>query len=162
MMKSIFDYLEKNPSVLVRGYIPIVSVIEKIKNQTNARYISESDIPNLQMHRYNALNLPSNELQKLTEDKLKIKAIKIPITDVTKHYTVKDYVSMNRYNSALEDYIYLAYEEQVRYLYSNSNKLFLEAVLACGVSEEDITNQTENSLCYLFYLKSYLDQIPQE
>lgn len=83
---------------------------------------------------------------------------------MTKHYTEKDYVSMNRYNETSEDYIYLAYEEQVRYLYSNSNKLFLEAVLARGISEADITNETEAYICYLSYLKSYLqhiNQIPQ-
>lgn len=83
---------------------------------------------------------------------------------MTKHYTEKDYVSMNCYNETSEDYIYLAYEEQVRYLYSNSNKLFLEAVLARGISEADITNETEAYICYLPYLKSYLqhiNQIPQ-
>ena len=163
-MESVFDYLEKNPTALVRGNVPIANIIERIKNRTGASYISKNDIPNLRMHRFNAFYLPCNETQHLSEDQLQIKAIKIPITDLTKHYTEKDYVSMNRYNETSEDYIYLAYEEQVRYLYSNSNKLFLEAVLARGISEADITNETEAYICYLSYLKSYLqhiNQIPQ-
>ena len=65
---------------------------------------------------------------------------------------------MKRLDEDCDDFIYLAYEEQVRYFYSNSNKLFLEAVLARGISEDDIINQTEEYTSYLFYLQSYLEQ----
>ena len=118
-----------------------------------------NEIPNLRMHRFNAYHLPSNEILNLSEEQLEIKAIRVPTTDTTKHYVAKNFVSMNRYDEACEDYIYLAYEKQVGYLYSNSNELFLEAVLAKGISEDDITNQTEKYTCYLFYLQSYLEQI---
>ena len=64
---------------------------------------------------------------------------------------------MNCSGDDCEDFIYLAYEEQIRYLYSNSNKLFLEAALAGGISEDDIANQSEEYTCYLFYLQSYLE-----
>ena len=53
--------------------------------------------------------------------------------------------------------MYLAYEEQLRYLYSNSNILFLETVLARGIPEEAIENKTEDYICYLDYLKHYLE-----
>lgn len=52
--------------------------------------------------------------------------------------------------------MYLAYEEQLRYVYSNSNILFLETVLACGIPEEAIENKTEDYTCYLSYLNQYL------
>ena len=149
---------KENPSVIVHGQVPLVGIIDKIKRETNANDILTSDIPNLRMHRFNAYHLPSNETLKLTEEQLQIKAIRIPIIDATKHYTAKNFVSMSRYDEAVEDYIYLAYEEQVRYLYSNSNKLFLEVALARGVSEEDIAGKTEEYTCNLFYLQCYLDE----
>lgn len=155
-MINISDYITENPTAIVRGQIPITEVVEKIKKNTNAKDMQVGDIPNLRMHRFNAYNLPSNEILNLTEEQLQIKAIRIPIVDTTEHYTAKNFVSMKHSG---EDFIYLAYEEQVRYFYSNSNKLFLEAVLARGISENDIANQTEEYTCYLFYLQSYLEQI---
>ena len=155
---DVHAYIKENPSVIIHGQVPLAGIINKIKRETDANDILSSDIPNLRMHRFNAYHLPSNETLNLTEEQLQIKAIRIPITDATKHYTAKNFVSMNRYDEAVEDYIYLAYEEQVRYLYSNSNKLFLEAALARGVSEEDIAGKTEEYTCYLFYLQCYLDE----
>lgn len=145
-------------SDIVRGQVPLAAVIEKIKRDTHAYDMPTSEIPNLWMHRFNACNLPSNEKLKLSEEELQIKAIRIPITDATKHYTAKNFVSMNRFEEGAEDYIYLAYEEQTRYLYSNSNKLFLEAALVGGVSEADIAGKTEEYTSYLFYLQCYLDE----
>ena len=157
-MVNVHDYLEENPTAIVRGLVPITDVVEKIKRETDARDMQVSEIPNLRMHRFNAYHLPSNEILNLTEEQLQIKAIKISITDATKHYTDKDFVSMKRLDEDCDDFIYLAYEEQVCYFYSNSNKLFLEAVLARGISEDDIINQTEEHTSYLFYLQSYLEQ----
>ena len=157
-MVNAHDYLEENPTAIVRGLVPITDVVEKIKRETDARDMQVSEIPNLRMHRFNAYHLPSNEILNLTEEQLQIKAIRISITDATKHYTAKDFVSMKHSDEDCEDFIYLAYEEQVRYFYSNSNKLFLEAVIARGISENDIVNQTEEYTCYLFYLQCYLGQ----
>ena len=158
-MTDVYEYIRNNPNAIVRGLIPIMEVVEKIKRDTSAKDMQADEIPNLRMHRYNAYNLPSNEILNLTEQQLQIKAIRIPIIDNTEHYTTSNFVSMRRSNEDCEDYIYLAYEEQVRYFYSNSNKLFLEAVLARGISEDDIINQTEEYTCYLFYLQSYLEQV---
>lgn len=155
---DVYAYIKENPSTIVRGQVPLAEVIDKIKRDTNACDIPIGDIPSLWMHRFNAFHLPSNEVLHLTEDELQIKAIRIPITDATKHYTIKNFRSMNSRDEVAEDYIYLAYEEQVRYLYSNSNKLFLEAALARGVSEEDIAEETEEYTSYLFYLQCYLDE----
>ena len=47
-MESVFDYLEKNPTALVRGNVPIANIIERIKNRTGASYISKNDIPNFE------------------------------------------------------------------------------------------------------------------
>lgn len=154
---NIQTYIEENPSAIIIGQVPLNAVIEKIKRDTHAYDMPTGDIPNLWMHRFNAYHLPSNEKLNLSEEELQIKAIRIPITDATKHYTAKNFVSMNRCEEGKEDYIYLAYEEQTRYLYSNSNKLFLEAVLARGVSEEDIAEKTEEYTSYLFYLQNYLE-----
>ena len=155
---DIFAYLKENPEAIARGEIPLAVIIDKIRIKTSAMDIPYGDIPHLQMHRFNAYHLPSNELLNLAEKELRIKAIRIPITDTTKHYIEKNFVSMNRYDEVSEDYIYLAYEEQVGYLYSNSSKLFLEAALARGVSKEDIEGGTEAYTCYLSYLQRYLEE----
>lgn len=155
---DIIAYIKENPAAIVHGKVPLAEIIDKIKLKTSAMDIPTGNIPHLQMHRFNAYHLPSNESLNLAEKELRIKAIRIPITDTTKHYTEKNFVSMNRYDEESEDYIYLAYEEQVCYLYSNSSKLFLEAALARGVSEEDIVGRTEEYTCYLSYLQRYLDE----
>ena len=156
-MINIHDYITEHPAAIVRGQIPIREVVDKIKRETNAKDMQAGEIPNLRMHRFNAYHLPSNEILNLTEEQLQIKAIRVPITDTTKHYTTKNFVPMNCSGDDCEDFIYLAYEEKIRYLYSNSNKLFLEAALAGGISEDDIANQSEEYICYLFYLQSYLE-----
>lgn len=156
-MADIHDFIKEHPTAIVRGYVPIADIIGKIKSETNASDILTGDIPDFRMHCFNAFNLPSNDALNLTEEQLQIKAIRIPITEATEHYTAKDFVSVNCYDDTIEEYIYLVYEEKVHYLYSNSNKLFLEAVLAHGIPEEDIVNKTEEYTSYLFYLQCYLD-----
>lgn len=111
------------------------------------------DIPNMWMHEYNAVHLPKNEELQLTVPQLQIKAIKIPINAQTQSYTDRDFVSLSF--DASEDYIYLAYEEQVGYHYSNSNKLFCEAVLMEGIDQRDMDDRTENYMVFLFRLKNY-------
>lgn len=53
------------------------------------------------------------------------------------------------------DFLYLAYEEQVNYYYSNCNRLFLEARLMEGISQEEIDANTEETMDFVHYLKSY-------
>lgn len=155
-MVDIKRFVHQNPKFLVKGYVPVSEIIAKIKFSYGGTEILTEIIPNLPMHRFNAVHLPSNELQQLNEQEVQIKAICIPITEASRHYIEKDYVPVHR--SAKEsDFIYLAYEEQLGYLYSNSNQLFLESILARGIPEAEIQQETEEYTCYLFYLKCYLE-----
>ena len=79
-MINIHDYVVENPTAIVRVPVPIMEVVEKIKRDTNAKDMQVGEIPNLRMHRFNAYYLPSNEILNLTEEQLKIKAIRVPIT----------------------------------------------------------------------------------
>lgn len=150
----IKDFVRKHPEAIVRGAITYSEIVEKLKQQYGAVEIPLTDIPSMRIHFYNAVNLPVNETLGLTEEQLKLKAIKIPIGDKSNHYTTKDYVQIEPVVG--QEYIYLVYEEQVRYHNSNSNRLFLEVAIARGVPEADIENETENYLDYLFYIKCYL------
>lgn len=150
----IKDFVRKHPNVIVRGSVPYSEIVERLKEQYDAVEIPLAEIPSMRMHRYNAVNLPSNEALRLTEEQLKFSAIKIPITDKSSLYTAKDYVSVVGMDG--KEFIYLVYEDQVHYHYSNSNRLFLEVAVSSGVPEVDIENETENYLDYLFYIKCYL------
>lgn len=134
--------------------ISLGQVIERISKKFNATPIEYGDIPNLWMHRYNAIHLPKNEQMQLTAEQLKIKAIKIPINEQVLQYTVKDFTPV-LCGDVEENFIYLAYEEQVDYRYSNSNRLYLEAKLMQGISQEDIYMNTETAMDFFFFLKSY-------
>lgn len=150
----IKDFVRMHPNVIVRGSVPYSEIVERLKEQYDAVEIPLAEIPSMRMHRYNAVNLPSNEALRLTEEQLKFSAIKIPITDKSSLYTAKDFVPVVGLDG--KEFIYLVYEEQLRYHYSNSNRLFLEVAVSSGVPEVDIENETENYLDYLFYIKCYL------
>lgn len=134
--------------------ISLGQVIERISKKFHTAPIEYGDIPHLWMHRYNAVHLPKNEQMQLTEEQLKMKAIKIPINEQVLQYTVKDFTPVFC-GDVKANFIYLAYEEQVDYHYSNSNRLFLEAKLMQGISQEDINMNTETAMDFFFYLKSY-------
>ena len=150
----IKDFVRKNPNVIIRGSVPYSEIVKRLEEQYGAVAIPLAEIPSMRMHRYNAINLPSNEVLRLTEEQLKFSAIKIPITDKSSLYTAKDFVPVVGLEG--KEFIYLVYEDQVRYHYSNSNRLFLEVAVSRGVPEADIENETENYLDYLFYIKCYL------
>ena len=150
----IKDFIRKHPNVIVRGSVPYREVVERLKEQYGAVEFPLAEVPSMRMHRYNALNLPSNETLRVTEEQLQFSAIKIPITDKSSLYTAKDFVPVVGLDG--KEFIYLVYEEQLRYHYSNSNRLFLEVAVSRGVPEADIENETENYLDYLFYIKCYL------
>ena len=150
----IKDFVRKHPDVIVRGSVPYSEIIERLKEQYDAVEIPLAEVPSMRMHRYNALNLPSNEALRVTEEQLQFSAIKIPITDKSSLYTSKDFVPVVGLDG--KEFIYLVYEEQLRYHYSNSNRLFLEIAVSRGIPEADIESETENYLDYLFYIKCYL------
>lgn len=150
---NIRAWVKKHPSALVIGSIPLSAIVEKYKREYDAVEISDSEIPNLWMHKFNARNLPRNVILQLSEEMLRIKAIRIPISEQSRHLTLKDFVPQGTED---EPYIYLAYEEQVGYHYSNSGKLFLEVALAQGITEEQVKLETEEYICYLSYLQRYI------
>lgn len=133
--------------------VPLHEVIGQLSKRLPVIQLEFDKIPNLRMHLFNAVNLPSNEELKLSNDQLHIQAIKIPITSQTSHYVKKDFVSLQQREG--EDYIYLAYEEQVGYHYSNSRWLFLEVALMQGVSQADIDMQGEAYMDFAFRLKTF-------
>lgn len=156
---NIREFVRRNPQSITLGYVPLQKIVSDLRDRYNGTDIPPDQIPNLFMHRFNAVNLPSNEAQMLCQEQLHIKGIKIPVTELSHHYTIKDYVPVHCSASPEPDYIYLAYEEQLGYLYSNSNKLFLEAVLSRGIPDTHIQKETEEYTCYLFYMKCYLEYI---
>lgn len=129
-------------------------VIKQITDRLHGTQIESKKIPNLKMHRYNAFHLPKNEELKLTTEQLKIKALKIPITPDTEPYVLQNFVPVSC-ECKEDDYIYLAYEEQVGYRYSNSNRLFLESKLMQGIDPIDMDGRTEKWIDFIFYLKTY-------
>ena len=67
---DIQSYIKDNPAAIVRGLVPLAEIIEKIKRETNAFDIPNSEIPNLRMHRFNAYHLPVNESLNLSQEQL--------------------------------------------------------------------------------------------
>ncbi len=130
------------------------SVIETLKQRFQATELDSSQIPNLKMHQFNALHLPKNEELHLCEAQLHIQAIRIPITPQTKMYTERDFVPPSS-DSDGKPYIYLAYETQVGYCRSNSNRLFLECRLMQGISPSEREQNTERWRDFIFFLKTY-------
>lgn len=147
----IKEFINENPWFLTHRQIPLEEIIAGMKEQLGAVELPQEEIPQLDMHLFNAVHLPRNEELGLQEDRLNIRAVKIPITEETAHYTRRNYVPQFP-----EDYIYLAFETQVGYQYSNSSKLFLETKIARGISQADTAESGENYNCYLFYLKQYV------
>ena len=153
----IKDFVRKHPEAIVSPRVPLAELVDDLKQKYGAAEIPAAEIPNLFMHRFNALHLPANEALGLTEDHLQIKAVRIPVCGATGHFTVRDYVPQQP-----EDFIYLAYEEAVGYLYSNSSRLFLEVILARGLSPEEVEADGEEYICYLSYLQRYLEYVHPE
>ena len=88
----IKDFARTHPDVIVRGAVPYSEIAERLKEQYGAVEFPLAEVPSMRMHRYNALNLPSNEALRVTEEQLQFSAIKIPITDKSSLYTAKDFV----------------------------------------------------------------------
>lgn len=117
------------------GNPTISEICEKLKKEYGAVELPEERIPSLKwVHRFNALHTPENqEHLHLTEDQLHIRALQLPQS--------AGYAS--REGNCANDPVYLAFEEQVGYIYSNSNELFLEVNIARGCNRRDIEENTE-------------------
>lgn len=150
------DVLDKHRVVIVDQLVPLGEIVERLMKEYDAVQFASEDIPSLQMHRFNAFHLPRNDELKLAANQLQVKAIKIPINNKTQKYTEKDFVS-RVHEDGDEEYIYLAYEEQVGYHHSNSNMLFLEVALEKGVTQKEIDQDAMEYKDYKHYLKTYLE-----
>lgn len=146
----IEEFVKRNPYFLTHRQIPIEEIVAGLKEYLGAVELPE--VPSMPMHRFNAVHLPSNEVLGLSEEELRIQAVKIPITERSAHYTLRNYVPQPD-----EDFIYLVYENQVGYCYSNSNQLFLETAIARGLHPRDAAEKGEAYFCYLGYLKRFLE-----
>lgn len=63
--------------------------------------------------------------------------------------------SKSRMPCSVFHYIYLAYESQVGYHYSNSNELFLEVALSRGLLLTDFQRKDEEYCTFLKYHQTY-------
>lgn len=154
MNDTTLKLMEQYTWLIPKHPISLSQVIERISREFDAAQMECGDIPHLWMHQYNAIHLPKNEQMQLAAEQLKIKAVKIPINAQSVQYTAKDFTPVMCRDSEA-NFIYLAYEEQVDYRYSNSNRLFLEAKLMQGISQDDINRNTETAMDFFFCLKSY-------
>lgn len=154
MKLAELNLMEQYRPLIPKQPVPLYTVIEQLTEKLHATEIEHGEIPGLKMHLFNAVHLPRNEELQLTQDQLEIKAIKIPITRQTEAYVKRDFVPISS-DTGEENYIYLAYETQVGYCYSNSNRLFLETKLMRGIEQKELEQRTEDGLDFLFYLKTY-------
>lgn len=153
MMLWVKDFVRKYPSAIVHGCVPLKEVAEQLLKNYGGQKLPAREIPDLPMHLFNAVHLPVNDMLQLSKKELSMEGILLPITAKTRQYVQKDYVPI----SDEADYIYLAYEEQTRYFYSNSNMLFLEVAIAAGVSEADIQAESEDYIDYLITIQRYIE-----
>lgn len=153
----IKDFVRKYPQAIVKGPVPVAQIIEKIKREYGAEELSVNHIPNGDMYAENAYFYGCDEQIDIAREDICIKAIRIPVTEQTRHYTQKDFVPWDQDDHGTQD-IYVVYEEHVGYAQSNSGKLFLEIAIAKGVSQGDIDCKSENYDLYLWRMQIYLDE----
>ena len=155
MLEGKRDTMGFDFNYIVSEYTPFDKIIENLKKKYSVQSLIEEEIPNLAMHRFNTAHLPAIESLGLSEEQLQIKAIKIIIDERSCHYVQKDYVPVSPYYQK-DDFIYLAYESQVGYHYSNSNKLFLEVALSRGILQTDFRRKDEEYYTFLKYHQTYM------
>lgn len=147
-----FDhFLARTPG---ESYTPFQEICERLRAVYGAEKLEKSQIPGLKfMHVPNALHSRGNEILGLSEGQLQIRGLSIPVTERTIGYTQGDFTPERN------GLLYLAYEEQVEYWGSNSNQLYLEVLLARGITQEDITQNTEHFRSYkkwgAYYWEAY-------
>ena len=156
MLEERRDTMGGDFNYIVSKYTPFDKIIENLKKKYRVQSLTEEEIPNLAMHRFNTAHLPAIESLGLSEEQLQIKAIKIIIDEHSRHYVHKDYVPVSTYCQK-DDYIYLAYESQVGYHSSNSNELFLEVALSRGLLLTDFQRKDEEYCTFLKYHQTYVN-----
>ncbi|NCE65235.1 hypothetical protein D1159_11770 [Pseudoflavonifractor sp. 524-17] len=92
---------------------------------------------------YNAVHAVTNQKLMLEERELQFICYRV---EKAAHNSEYDYILESTYG----EYIYVIIEKNTGYILSNCNKLYLELVIARGVTKEDIDNNT-------MYMQYYLD-----
>lgn len=117
------------------AYCSFSEICAQLKAEYGAEDLEESRIPSLTMHRDNAAGAAEDKA--LPPEPLRIRGLSLPITEQTLCYTRGDFTPDR---SGL---LYLAYEERTGWWSSNSNQLYLEVMLARGLTRQDIAQSTE-------------------
>ena len=135
-----------------KEYTPFSEICKQLKAEYGAEYLEESRIPSIKMmHQVNVANIAKEK--GLPEKELQIRGLSIPVTEKTFCYTQGDFTPER------DGLLYLAYEERTGYQSSNSNQLFLEVLIARGITQEDITGNTEHLQTYrkwgAYYWETY-------
>lgn len=161
-MQRIYDV--KSSQSIIIGPKPIREIIEELKNEFHAQDIDpKSFLPHLQgMQKENAYYYAQDEQIDIRLEDIEIKAIRIPVNELTRKYTEKDFTVWSLYDVYDKNSIIVVYEENTNYFYCNSSMLHLEIKLARGISQEDVTNQTENYMEYIGLQKRYLNTYARE
>lgn len=156
-MKWIYEFVRKYPQAIVTGPIPLQQVIDRLKKAYGAEEISlEAFSPcQIRMQQENAWYIAQDRQMDLPLDGIQLKAVQLPVTELTRHYTEKDFVPWNAGNG--KNGIYVVYEEQVGYFYCNSSMLHLELTMARGIAESDVTNRTEAYENYIGLMQRYIE-----
>lgn len=142
-------FMERAPS---GAYTPLGEICEQLRAEYGAEDLEESHIPDIKhMHWVNVAN--AAEEKGLPKEGLHLRGLSIPVTERTRSYTQGDFTPERN------GLLYLAYEEQTGYWSSNSNKLFLEVLLARGVTRKDVQDNTEHLRTYrkwgAYYWETY-------
>ena len=134
--------------------VPLEDIIERLKRDYQAAELPQERIPQRRMQLDNAYYYGLDEKLDFAEENLCIRAIRIPVTEKTRHYTQKDFIPWGQEENGD---IYVVYEKNLGYFQSNSNKLFLEIAIARGISQADIENKSEKYKEYLWRMQCYLE-----
>lgn len=161
-MQRIYDG-NSSPSIII-GPKPIREIIQKLKNEFRAQDIDPKILPAYmrRMQKENAYYYAQDEHMVIRMENIEIKAIRIPVSDLTKRYSEKDFTVWTLNDVQDKNGIIVVYEESTNYFYCNSSMLHLEIKLARGISQEAVANQTENYSEYVGLRRRYLDTYVSE
>ncbi len=154
-MFLVREFVRKYPQAVVLGPVPIGYLVEKLKRLYRAQEISLEQFPpfRVRMQTENAYYYGRDEQRNVQMEDIQMRAVKVPVTDETVHYTQRDFVSWDGETDA----IYVFYDEKTGYFYCNSSMLHLELKLAMGISELDAEHKTENYTEYLGLMQRYIE-----
>lgn len=144
---------------IVIGPKTIREIIDKLKKTFHAQDIDpELFLPYLQrMQKENAYYYAQDEQIDIRMEDIEINAIRIPVSDLTRKYTKKDFTVWSLNDAEDKNGIIVVYEENTNYFYCNSGMLHLEVSLAIGIAESDINGKTKKYLEYVGLMRRYMD-----